>query len=154
MEVTQRGAGANLSVDVSIGACVIRGDDQPNQGMYFARITAIENSPAPAAPGSDQRWDVVSLRINDPTAGGPAGNNATLVWTQGIAGPTPVPPSVPTSAIGLASVLRTAGEPSIIDDNITDIRPLGGGALFGRVSSAAPTTDDRGVAGDLWIRVA
>lgn len=150
LEVSQRAAGANASVDVSVGSCVIKGDDQANQGMYLVNITAPENVAMPAAPVSNQRFDIVSLKVNDPTAGGPAGDNAALVVTQGVAGPSPVIPAVPPTAVPLAVVTRTAGELIVSAADIADVRPLGAWPFT--VSASAPTGDDRGIAGDLWLR--
>lgn len=120
--VSQHGAG-DLSVDVSIGSAVINGDDQANQGMYPVLLDAVENVVMPAAPGSNSRIDVVYLRINDPNAGGPAGDDAEFGVEQGVAALSPSVPATPTSAIALARVLRTAGEGSVLTAAITDVAP-------------------------------
>jgi hypothetical protein len=123
--VAQRGAGANVSVDISLGSCIINGDDQANQGAYLALVDALYNLSMPAVPGSNKRIDLVSLRINDPNAGGPAGDSATFVVTQGSVSATPSPPTAPTSAITLAQVLRTAGDSAVLTSMITDVGPRG-----------------------------
>jgi hypothetical protein len=74
------------------------------------------------APGSDSRIDLLVLQVNDPTAGGSAGDNATFVVVEGSVAGSPVPPAVPDTAIPLAEVLRTATDTSITDAMITDRR--------------------------------
>lgn len=119
--VQQRGAGANVSIDVTAGRCTVQGDDQTDQGMYHIVNDATVNTAMPAVPGATKRIDGIDLRINDPQAGGPAGNNATIVVTQGAVSATPAAPAVPTSAIRLASVLRTAGDSAVTTAMITQL---------------------------------
>lgn len=121
--VSQRGAGANVSVDIAVGTAIVQGDDQADQGMYLVYIDAVTNLVMPAVPGSNKRIDLVSIRINDPNAGGPAGDNATLVVTQGVVSATPVAPAAPTSAVVLAQVLRTVGDSAVLTAQITDVAP-------------------------------
>ncbi len=147
--VAQRAAGANFTVDVSIGACVITGDNEANQGMYLVETTAIENFAMPVKPTTNPRIDLVSMRINDPGAGGPAGNTATLVATSGAEAATPVAPAVPTSAILLAQISRTVAEGSILTAAITDKRAVSQGPV--NVVAAVPST--LGVVGDVYFVV-
>jgi microcystin-dependent protein len=121
--VTQRGAGANESVDIAAGYAVITGDDSADQGNYVIRNTATVNLAAAAAPVANSRIDLVCLRVNDPAAGGPAGDNAQFVYVTGVAAASPAVPATPTSAIALAQVLRTVGDTSVVNANITDVRP-------------------------------
>jgi microcystin-dependent protein len=120
--VSQRGAGANNSVDIAAGYACITGDDTADQGKYLVRNTAVVNLAASAAPVANSRIDLVCMRINDPAAGGPSGNNAQFVYVVGVAAGSPVPPATPTSAIALARVLRTVGDTSVVTANITDVR--------------------------------
>lgn len=122
LRVTQRGAGANNSVDIAAGYACITGDDSADQGNYLVRNDATVNLAAAAAPVANSRIDLVCLRINDPAAGGPAGDNATFVYVSGVAAASPVAPATPTSAIVLARVLRTVGDTSVVTANITDQR--------------------------------
>lgn len=121
--VTQRGAGVNDSVDIAAGYAVISGDDTPDQGNYIVRNTGTVNLPAAAAPVANSRIDLVCLRVNDPAAGGPVGDDAQFVYVSGVAAGSPVPPATPTSAIALARVLRTVGDTTVVNANITDARP-------------------------------
>ena len=120
--VAQRAIGANDSVDIAAGAAIITGDDEANQGKYYVRNTAVTNVVFTPAPGTDERIDLVVLQVNDPTAGGSAGDNATFVVVEGSVAVSAVPPAVPDSAVPLAEVLRQASDTSITDAMITDRR--------------------------------
>lgn len=134
--VSQRAAGANMTVDVSIGYAVVYGDDQANQGAYLFQDDAVDSVTISAAPGSNKRIDLVYARINDPNAGGPSGLNFTLGVVNGTASASPTVPALPTSAIPLAQILVTAGNVSVINSMITDARVgarTRGSAPFGSV---------------------
>jgi hypothetical protein len=119
---SQRAAGANDSVDVAAGAAIIAGDDEADQGKYYVRNTAVSNVVFTPAPGADSRIDLLVLQVNDPTAGGAAGDDATFEVIAGTPAGSPVAPAVPDTAIPIAQVLRTALDTSITDAMITDVR--------------------------------
>jgi hypothetical protein len=52
LAVTQRGAGANFSVDVATGFACITGDDVALQGKYLVQSTAVTNLAIASPPGS------------------------------------------------------------------------------------------------------
>jgi hypothetical protein len=120
--VAERATGANDTVDVAAGAAIITGDDEADQGKYYVRNTAVVNVAFTPAPGVDQRIDLLVLRVNDPTAGGEAGDNATFVVIEGTVAETAVSPAVPDTAIPLAEVLRLSTDTTIINARITDRR--------------------------------
>jgi microcystin-dependent protein len=122
LATTQRALGANMSVDISAGVGVIYGDDQTDQGAYLATCSVFENVVISAAPGANSRRDLICLRVNDPNAGGPAGNNSAFVVVTGTASASPVLPALPTSAIPLAEVLVASGTVAITDAMITSLR--------------------------------
>jgi microcystin-dependent protein len=122
LATTQRALGANMSVDISAGVGVIYGDDQTDQGAYLATCSVFENIVISAAPGANSRRDLICLRVNDPNAGGPAGNNSAFVVVTGTASASPVLPALPTSAIPLAEVLVASGTVAITDAMITSLR--------------------------------
>lgn len=122
--VTQHSTG-DLSVDVSEGRCAIAGDDEPDSGYYVVVVDANANVAMPAAPGSNKRIDLLIVQVNDPNAGGAAGDNAVLTYVSGTSSATPVAPSTPASALVLASVLRTAGDAAVLTAHITDVAPRG-----------------------------
>lgn len=120
-KVSQRGAGANFSVDIAIGGFIINGDDQALQGKYLGRVTATENVSVTAAPGSNSRYDLVTLRVNDPNAGGNTGNTVTAVIVAGTVSGSPVVPALPASSIPLAVIGPIAsGTASITNALISD----------------------------------
>lgn len=127
LKVTQRAAGANFTVDVSIGDAVVTGDDQTDQGNYLVKATAVENATITAAPGSNSRYDIVCLRINDPNAGGNTGDTASIVVTAGTVSASPTVPATPASSLLLAIIGPiTSATSSITNAIITDSRVLAG----------------------------
>lgn len=141
LQVSQRATGAGFFVDISAGSAVVVGTNQVDQGAYLLRSTAIEPLNASATPAAN-RTDGIYLVVNDPNAGGPAGDNFTPVWVNGGT-------AVPADSILLASVARTTSEVAILAAAITDMRPLGEWSWT--VGTAAPT----GLApdGDLYVQV-
>ena len=121
--VAERAIGANDTVDVAAGAAIITGDDEADQGKYYVRNTAVVNVAFTPAPGSDERIDLLVLQVNDPTAGGAAGDNAVFEVITGTVAETAVAPAVPDTAIPLAEVLRLSTDTTIINARITDRRP-------------------------------
>lgn len=139
LEITQRAAGANNSVDIAAGRAVIYGDDQANQGAYLGIETSVRNLTGfAAAPATGERYDLVYARINDPNAGGPAGNSMTFGIVTGTAGAIPqAVPATPTSAIPLASVRWTPGVGSVTNSMIVSRRVVAtayGGDPIGAVT--------------------
>lgn len=138
--VSQRAAGANMSVDVAAGACWIKGDDDADlQPTYRYREAATTNLAITAADATDPRIDRIVAEVLDdafsgvsrlgrlravdgtPTAG------ATLTNLSGAA-------SVPNNALLLANVLVGNGVSSIADADIADVRPraaVGAGSALG-----------------------
>lgn len=152
--VTQRGAGANMSVDVATGYAVIAGDDQADQGSYLEQVTALHNVVIPAAPGANSRIDSIVLRIRDPLAGGAAGNDAILEVVSGAVAGAPVPPAIPNSAIELARVLVAAGTVAITNAMITDRRLLRPLEIAGRAASAEKLTGEESTTSTTFVALA
>ncbi|WP_395109776.1 hypothetical protein [Actinomadura sp. SCN-SB] len=121
LTVSQRAAGANFSVDVSPGFCVIEGDDVADQGYYLCESTATENLVIPAAPGSGSRVHRVVAQVRDALHNG---SETTYEWEPVLVEDTDGsgPPDVPDSAISLATVTVTSSHTSITDADITDTR--------------------------------
>lgn len=141
-KVTQRGAGANMSVDIAAGQAYIDGDDETDQGTYLCRSTAVENVAVTNNVSGSARIDRVVVQVNDPTAGGAAGDDFTVEVLAGTPG-AGAPPALPDSAISLATISVANGATSIVDANITDTRPNAGrrdmpGTLMVFSGSAAP----------------
>lgn len=130
LKVVQRAAGANMSVDVAVGSCVITGDDQVNQGNYDVFNDAVFNLTGFTAPVSNSRYDIVGMQLNDPNAGGAAGSNAVITRVVGTAAASPVIPAIPNSFLPLAIVgpilTSTTSIPnSMIHDAHTGTGPTG-----------------------------
>lgn len=123
LQVRQRAAGANYTVEIDPGFAVIQGDTETNQGVYVGESTAIESRGPLTMPGTNSRIDRVIARINDPQAGGIAGSSMTFEVVTGTVAGSPVAPAVPSSAISLATIgPLTAGTVSITNALITDTR--------------------------------
>lgn len=141
LQVIQRGAGANFSVDITAGTGVVMGTTQADQGAYVIRSTAVENLVVPGTPASP-RTDGVYVQVNDPNAGGPAGDNFTFVYVASGS-------AVPGDSVLLANIARAPGESAILTAAITDMRPLGEWSWT--IGTAAPT--HKAPDGDLYVQV-
>jgi microcystin-dependent protein len=122
LQVTQSAPTA-MTVQVAAGVAVVQGDDQAFQGKYVCREQAATTGVAiAAAPGSGSRHDLVVLRVRDPNATGPAGDDAVIQVVTGTAAPSPVDPAIPNSALVLARVRVPAGTGTITNSLIDDLR--------------------------------
>lgn len=120
LKVSQRGAGANFSVDIAPGHALIQGDDVTNQGMYLVYVSATENLATPTAPGSGTRVHRVALQVRDKLHNGSYTTyDAIPVLLQDTGTGTP---ALPASAISLGLVSIAAGQASVTNANITDTR--------------------------------
>lgn len=120
LKVTQRAAGANMSVDVAAGGCVVQCDTVTNGGSYLEYETTSVNVPIPAAPASGTRTHLIVEQVYDPQSDGS---------TLGYAASKPIcvadtgsGATLPPSAYLLAQVTVTHGQASVTNDNITDMR--------------------------------
>lgn len=123
-EVTERGAGANMSVDVAVGGAILwgtAGSGSTYRGAYFAYIDAVENVAISAADATNPRIDLVGLRIRD-TAYAEAANDVAVVVVTGTPAGSPAEPSVPDNFLTLARVDVPALDTAIGNAQITDRR--------------------------------
>lgn len=124
MKVSQRAAGANMTVDIAAGEAVVQGDQVTNQGFYWALNDAVFNLTGfTAAHASLPRIDRVVLRIRDAFHGdaandvsfqiktGTATSGATLANCTGALAPG-------NNEFLLANVLIPAAATTITDANI------------------------------------
>lgn len=141
--VTQRGAGANMSVDIAAGSgafAAVQGDNVTGQGLYVVgpHSAAAINETIAAADPSNPRIDIVILEIQDNVHDASGGNlartrvltgtataGATLTNRNGVA-------TLPGNALLLADVLVGAGAASIGNTVIRDRRKWARG-MFNRV---------------------
>lgn len=120
LKVSQRGAGANFSVDTAVGAAVIEGDDVADQGYYLIQSTAVENRTIPSPPVSGTRVHRVVARVKDKLHNG---SWSTYEWIIEVLEDTGSgTPATPASAISLATVSVAAGQASVLNSHITDTR--------------------------------
>lgn len=140
--VSQRGAGANLSVDVAIGAAYVDGSQSSVQGGYFVFNDAIVNIAISPADPVNPRIDLIGVRVRDTeyTAGS---NDTAFIVVQGTPAGVPAEPTVPSNFVTLARVDVAALAASIVNANITDRRrrmsALGGMVVC--TSATRPTTN-------------
>lgn len=118
LKVSQRAAGANFSVDVAPGRCIIEGDSVADQGKYFCWSTDVVNVVVPAPPASGDRIHWVVARLYDKLHDG----GTAYDWAIELIEDTGSGASVPSSAIPLAQVAVSAGQASVTDTNIADQR--------------------------------
>ncbi len=123
MAVSQRGAGANMSVDVAAGVCAVFGDENNVQGLYGCVNDAVKNVVIAASDPTNPRRDLVVVRVRDAFFSG-ATNAWDLFIVQGTPAPSPVDPAMPNNAVCLARVAVAAAATSIVNANITDLRPF------------------------------
>ena len=119
--VTQRGAGANMSVDVAAGSAWVRGTQSADQGAYHAYNDGTVNLSIASADPTNPRIDLVVIRVQDAFYSG-ATNSASVTVVTGTAAASPSDPTLPANALVLARVRVLAGATSITTARITDVR--------------------------------
>lgn len=143
LNVTQRTAGANMSVDVAIGDAIIQRSD--NTYGHPAWNDAAYNQVIAAADGSNPRRDIIVMYIDygqTPSTGVANNTNGVVKITSvaGTAAGSPVDPSNVTiqSAVGsgnpfikLARVRVAAGSTSVTNSVIDDLRLMATAQLHG-----------------------
>lgn len=123
LKVTQRGAGANMSVDVAAGTCLIQDDHASGGGFYGYTLGSTANVAVGTANATNPRIDRVVVKILD-NALGDASNSASVVVVAGTAtaGATlsnlTGAAAVPNSSLLLANVLVPAASSSVTNGNI------------------------------------
>jgi hypothetical protein len=127
LQVAQRQAGANMSVDVLPGRCVVAGGDIANQGKYVGRLMNRVNVPIAAAPSAGlTRVDLVYAHMTDAGAVGGSTNAMTVetpvTGTAASSGWTA--PALPASSEPLAWITVASGTAAITTAMISDQRRL------------------------------
>ena len=135
--VTQRGAGANLSVDVASGLAFVLGDDVTSQGTYNCWNDATVNVPTPNPPGSGTQVHRLVLQVQDKLSNGVwTGYQAALTILADTGSGTPAEPN---SAITLAFISISSGQVSVQNAQITDYRQR-----VGTITSFVTVDQDNG----------
>lgn len=135
LAVTQRGAGANMSVDVADGQVIILGTESTYQGCYLGENRGALNVVIAAAHASNPRRDLIVARIRDSAYSG--GSNAfTIEAVTGTAAASPSDPALPAGTCWvLARVSVAALASSIVNANIADLRSSYTSAQYGRAAA-------------------
>ena len=148
--VTQRGAGANFSVDVASGFAVVNGDDVAGQGIYLIRSDATTNVATPGAPASGTRVHRLVAQIRDKFHNGAYSTyEFTLDLLQDTGSGTP---ATPNSALNLARISIAAAQANVSNANITNDR-IDASLVSGQrqqVSSASGRPGNPFTAEDIW----
>jgi len=132
MKVSQRGAGANMSVDVAVGSALITGSVVAQHGFYYVFNDAVSNVVISASNPSNPRITSVIIQVRDAFYSG-ANNDAIFVAVDGTPAASPSAPDLValgyTNYIILANVTVPAAATSIVDANIanqpTFVSPIG-----------------------------
>lgn len=120
--VSQRAAGANMSVDVAAGAAWVKGDDDANaQPTYRVRNDATVNLAVTTADATNPRKDLVIAEVLDSTFSG-ASKTWRLRVVAGTPAASPATPSTPSNALLLAVLTVAAADTSIATADIADSR--------------------------------
>lgn len=126
LQMTQRAAGANFSVDISAGRAVIVGTSNTEQGTFMVRTTGVVNLATPTAPASGTRHHLVVAQILDKQAAGTLyGWQFHLVEDTGGGLPAAPASSLPMGVINIA-----AGAASVTNASIANTAPQVGGRRY------------------------
>lgn len=119
LAVSQRAAGANMTVDVAAGRAIIAGP----AGSYLVWSDAVENLAIAAAPSpGNSRIDVVYAEVRDVQAMGGVDDDWRVAVVTGTPSSTPVAPAIPAYAIELARITVGSATTSITNGIITNAR--------------------------------
>jgi len=126
--VAQRLAGANMSVDVSVGtAYVLNSSWSANSNTHTKYWSVINDATVNAVIGANAsgnpRIDIITLKVDTAaTPDGNASNVGSIYVTAGTPAASPVAPATPSNHLLLAYVAVANGAVSIVTANITDKR--------------------------------
>jgi hypothetical protein len=150
LDVAQRGAGANMSVDVPAGSAWVAIDTGTRNGLAHIISDATSNVVVSASHLSLPRLDQIVLRYNDTTIPTGSGNIPTFEVVAGTATSGATldnrngAVALPNDCMRLADVLVPAASSTVVTANIRDRRPWARGAysvvrIFSNVTDATGT---------------
>lgn len=125
LAVSQRGAGANMSVDVAAGVAWIKGDDSSSQPTYRCVNDGTVNLTVTAADATNPRIDLVIAEVRDAAFSG-VSTDWRLRVVAGTPAGSPSAPATPANSIVLARLSVPALDTTIGTAQITDYRPRAG----------------------------
>lgn len=147
LAVSQRAAGANMSVDVAAGTAWVKGDSSESQPVYRCVSDGTVNLAIAAADGTNPRYDLVIAEVRDAAFSGVSTDWRLRVITGTPAG-SPTVPATPDSALPLAQVYVPAGDTTIGTAQIVDVRKLAGLGLVGPQGLYVAEDNDDGTRND------
>lgn len=104
LAVSQRGAGANMSVDVAAGESWVDGDSAADQGYYHVVNDAVVNVAIANNASGNPRIDTLVLKVNDSADAGSGTDIPALEIVQG----TPTAAATLANLNGIAALPNTA----------------------------------------------
>jgi len=143
LRVSQRAAGASMSVDIAAGRVVVPGPS----GNYLCSSDAIENRAiAPAPAQNTSRFDLVCATVTDNQATGQGDPAVAATWdiqviTGTPAASNPQAPALPANSVALARVSVTATTASVLDAAIREARSAAIRPALGLLASVSTTAD-------------
>lgn len=124
LKVSQRAAGANVSVDVAAGTVWVACTTDVLAGPYWGHNDAVVNVPLAAADPTNPRRDLIYVQFHDNAEDAGGSNTVSLHVLQGTPAGSPADPS--TAGLEnfhvLARVTVNAADTTIVDADITDKR--------------------------------
>jgi hypothetical protein len=151
--VSQRAAGANMSVDIAAGRAYVEPADIARQGVYAAWMGSTFNTSSDggyvwaAADATNPRIDLVCIEVRDTDFGGAytgfrfrivdgtpnAGATHQLVTSQW--------PAIPAGCVPIAAIRVPAAATTLTTANISSLNAVGGGrASYVNIATAETTT--------------
>lgn len=129
LEVTQRGAGANMSVDVSGGRAYILNSSYTTNGnatkYWFLKSGSTTNVTITSNSSGNPRIDIIVAKVNTSTTPDATASNIGSIYAiAGTPAASPSAPATPSDCLLLAQVAVASGATSIVDANITDARVM------------------------------
>lgn len=137
LKIVQRGAGANQSVDFSVGAGHIQIDSGTRSGLVHFYNDAVANVAVTASNATNPRIDQAIVRYNDTSI--PAGTGGNTPTPEILAGTATAgatldnrtgAAALPNDCLRLADILVPATSTSVVTANIRDRRPWARGAFM------------------------
>jgi H-type lectin domain len=129
-KVTQRAAGANMSVDVAGGLAFVEGTESATQGAYTVRSDSTPTNVAISASNPTlPRIDLIVARVQDAFYSGST-NSWSIQAVTGTAASGPTAPAAPNNSLILAQISVGANVTTITNANITDKRTISWGRLY------------------------
>ncbi len=127
LAVSQRGAGANMSVDVATGRALYQITNTnltPNKTYkVYHESDAIVNVPISTADPTNPRIDIIVMKCDvSQNPDSAAGNIPSITVVTGTPAGSPSAPATPANSLKLAQIAVAAGATSITNANITDSR--------------------------------